>query len=249
MELNERIKNYWEGEATLYSRSIEEELKGPQRAAWQHLILDNAPAKEGLEILDIGTGPGFFPIILTEAGHHVTGIDITENMIKCAKENVRQAGVEATLLQMDCQALTFADNRFDLVICRNLTWTLNDPVTAYKEWFRVLRPGGRLLVFDACWYLHLFDEERRVKFEENEARIWKKYDRRAHSHADQEEGDKISKQLFMSDKYRPLWDVGMMIDIGFSKIFSTIDITGLVWDEVGKELNKTTPAFMVGGEK
>ncbi|HEY3423482.1 MAG TPA: class I SAM-dependent methyltransferase [Negativicutes bacterium] len=152
MELNERIKKYWEGEATLYSRSIEEELKGFQRTAWKELVLGNAPRREWLEILDIGTGPGFFPIILTEAGHHVTGIDITENMIKCARENVKQAEVEATLLQMDCQALSFADNSFDLAICCNLTWTLNDPVTAYKEWFRVLRPGGRLLVFDDKLY-------------------------------------------------------------------------------------------------
>lgn len=249
MGLNERIKNYWEGGATLYSQSIEKELEGFQRTAWKELILENAPGKEKLEILDIGTGPGFFPIVLTEAGHHVTGIDITENMIICARENVKRAGVAATLLQMDCQALTFADNSFDLAICRNLTWTLHDPVNAYKEWFRVLRPGGRLLVFDACWYLHLFNEDLRRKYEENEARIWQKYDRRTHSHADPEEGDKISRQLFMSDKYRPLWDLGRMIEIGFSKVFAEIDITARIWDEVSKELNKTTPAFLVGGEK
>ena len=47
---------------------------------------------------------------------------------------------------MDSHQLSFDDNTFDLLINRNVTWTLYDPEQAYKEWYRVLKPGGRLLI-------------------------------------------------------------------------------------------------------
>lgn len=150
--LNDEIKDYWEGESYVYSDIIKKSLDDEGKNAWADLVLGNAPKKEKLEILDVGTGPGFFPVLLGEKGHHVTGIDITENMIRRAAENISAAGVKADLAVMDCQNIQYHDESFDLVVCRDLTWTLADPVKAYKEWTRVLRKGGVLLVFDACWY-------------------------------------------------------------------------------------------------
>ena len=51
--------------------------------------------------------------------------------------------------QMDAQQLEFENETFDVVLSRNLTWTLPEPETAYAEWYRVLKPGGVLLNFDA----------------------------------------------------------------------------------------------------
>ena len=158
---NDKIKEYWEGEAGIYSEGIKAELKSETAENWKNLILEYAPEKEHLEVLDVGCGPGFFEIMLGKEGHHVTGIDITENMIHEAKENVKAAGLSADLMTMDCHNLNFPDETFDMVICRNITWTLDDPQKAYKEWLRVLKKGGRLLVSDACWYLHLYDEEKK----------------------------------------------------------------------------------------
>lgn len=249
MELNSEIKDYWEGEAKVYSRGIQEELDGPQCEAWKALIRDYVPRSGSLKILDAGCGPGFFPIILGEEGHEVTGIDITENMISCAEENVKARGQHAVLQTMDCQDLQFPDNTFDMVISRNITWTLGDPQKAYREWKRVLKPGGRLLVFDACWYLYLYDEELGKRYRDNEARINEKYGRNVHAHANPQKGDELSRQLFMSDKVRPLWDLEYLMSLGFAKVFAEPNIIDKVWDEKGKELNKLTPAFMVGAEK
>lgn len=249
MDFGKRIKQYWEGEAEIYSIGIEEELNGFQRQAWKKIVLENAPQKEKLEILDIGTGPGFFPIILGEEGHNVTGIDITENMISHAKKNVEKEGQRANLSTMDCHNLEFADNSFDLIVCRNLTWTIENPIKAYQEWYRVLKPSGKLLVFDANWYLHLFDEDLKMQYEAKEAKLMEKYGRKTHNHKNNEEGDKLSSQLFMSDKIRPQWDLSQFVNIGFTKVFSEINISELVWDEMGKELNSTTPQFLVGAEK
>ena len=68
---------------------------------------------------------------------------------------------------MDAQALTFADTSFDVVVSRNLTWNLQEPAVAYKEWCRVLKKGGLLLNFDANWYGYLFDEKKRQAYEED----------------------------------------------------------------------------------
>ncbi|WP_347489734.1 class I SAM-dependent methyltransferase [Desulfoscipio sp. XC116] len=249
MELNTRIKSYWEGEAEGYSDAIKDELKGFERKTWTKLILEYAPSKDCLDILDIGTGPGFFPIILSQVGHKVTGIDLTENMIECARQNLEKEGIAAKLWTMDCQALEFPDNCFDLLLCRNLTWTLDDPQKAYKEWFRVLRSGGRLLVFDACWYLHLFHEDLKKAYEKKQQEILLKYGRPLHQHKDQAEGDALSRKLFMSDKVRPQWDLNIMLCLGFSKVFADVFVGRRILTEQQQDINNIHPPFLVGGEK
>ena len=53
--------------------------------------------------------------------------------------------VSCTFKVMDGEKLDFKSGSFDVVISRNLTWTLPDAAGAYREWIRVLRPGGILL--------------------------------------------------------------------------------------------------------
>ena len=105
--------------------------------------------KDGMEILDVGTGTGYFAILLSQSGHQVTGIDLTDAMLKEARDNAALYQVHPTFQQMDAQKLAFLDQSFDVVISRNLTWTLPDPESAYREWMRVLKKGGILLNFDA----------------------------------------------------------------------------------------------------
>ena len=81
------IKEFWEGEAEGYDAGIKEELATNLDVQWKKLIFENSPQKPKLNILDIGTGPGFFPVILGQEGHNVTGIDVTNNMIRWAKKN------------------------------------------------------------------------------------------------------------------------------------------------------------------
>lgn len=248
--MNQEIKAYWEGEARVYNQGIQDELNGPQRLAWKKMILEYAPGDGALKILDAGCGPGFFPIILSEEGHEVTGIDLTENMIACAGENLSAQGLTASLMTMDCQDLSFEDNIFDMVICRNITWTLDNPGKAYQEWKRVLKPGGRLLVFDACWYRYLYDGELGKKYRENEKLVWEKYGRPIHQHVNPEKGDELGSNAFMSDKVRPQWDLDYLISLGFTKVFAEPNIMDkVIWDERGKDLNRLTPVFMVGAEK
>lgn len=63
----------------------------------------------------------------------------------------KELGLEITFLQENAQETGFADETFDAVVTRNLTWTLPDTKKAYEEWKRVLVPGGVLINFDAAY--------------------------------------------------------------------------------------------------
>ncbi|MCR4435081.1 MAG: class I SAM-dependent methyltransferase [Clostridiales bacterium] len=249
MEIQSRIERYWDGEAQRYSESIQNELSGFKREAWLKIITEHAPQKEKLDILDIGTGPGFFAIILSGLGHSVWAVDCTENMLAFARQNAEAAGVSPRFFKMDSHKLAFDDGSFDLIVCRNLTWTLREPEQAYKEWNRVLRPGGRLLIFDANWHLRLFDQEMRRKYEEDMERSRELGLRNPHDQADMEESDRISRELPLSRERRPQWDLEALKGCGFSPVFSETDITERVWDESEKIMYRSTPMFMVGGVK
>ena len=83
---------------------------------------------------------------------------------------------------MDTHKLEFEDDSFDVIVNRNVTWTLENPRDAYKEWMRVLKPGGSLIIFDACWYLWNYDKDLEKIYRENEKRVKEKYGRRIHQH-------------------------------------------------------------------
>ena len=84
MELLDKIEEYWTGRAEGYSQVNQGELATEQRRKWREHLIAHLGGKEPEEtkVLDIGTGPGFFAIILAEAGYQVTAVDYTEEMLK-----------------------------------------------------------------------------------------------------------------------------------------------------------------------
>ena len=157
-KLLDEIESYWSTRTEGYSEVNHKELAGTQKNAWLKVLTSQFPdkPKEEIRILDIGTGPGFFPVILAEAGYHVDAVDYTEGMLEKAKENAGELCRNIHFQRMDAQKLEFEDNTFDVVISRNLTWNLEHPDVAYREWVRVLKVGGKLLNFDANWYGYLY---------------------------------------------------------------------------------------------
>ncbi len=93
--------------------------------------------------------PDFLPILLAKEGHDVTGIDLTPDMISHAKELAAEEKTVCQFAVMDAENPDFKDEEFDVVVSRNLTWTLPDAEHAYQEWFRVLKPGGMIINLDA----------------------------------------------------------------------------------------------------
>ena len=147
--IESRVQSYWTKRAHNFNIVRKNELNSSISERWREEIVHFLPEGKVLQILDVGTGTGYFAILLSQIGHQVTGIDLTDAMLKEARDNAALYQVHPTFQQMDAQKLAFLDQSFDVVISRNLTWTLPDPEAAYREWMRVLKKGGILLNFDA----------------------------------------------------------------------------------------------------
>lgn len=259
----EEIADYWKYRSESYSELNMEEMHSWKRDAWRDLILQYAPSKgssgepsdRDLKILDVGTGPGFFAILLALEGYDVSAVDVTPEMIAHAKENADRYGAD---IHFYChraeQLLRVADDTFDLVVCRNVTWNLEYPKEALREWKRVLRPGGRMVYFDANWYQYLTDEgmaaamakdSRRLEelYPDYAAKVKKKY------LFQQERMEEIAKELPLSDVKRPDWDREVLTGLGMKDIVIRPDINQLVYDEMEQVRYRSTPMFLVSACK
>ncbi|EXI78074.1 MAG: Demethylmenaquinone methyltransferase [Candidatus Accumulibacter appositus] len=100
---------------------------------------------EPAQVLLSGIGTGL-DLPLLPAQHSYTGIDLTHAMLQRAVP--RAAQLDFRCLQGDCQRLPFSDHSFDLAILHLILAVLPDPVACLRETARVLKPGGRALIFD-----------------------------------------------------------------------------------------------------
>lgn len=104
-----------------------------------------------LDILDIACGTGDFTIEIARkmpAGSHITGVDISENMMEIGRRKVAEAGVDAALLQGDCEELTFGDASFDRVTVAFGVRNFDNLQKCLSEMKRILRPGGKLVILE-----------------------------------------------------------------------------------------------------
>ena len=108
---------------------------------------------EGTEfgsVLEIGAGTGFFIINLALAGvfdgTELHASDISEGMLAVCKRNGEEHGLQIHTQQGDAEALPYDDDSFDLVIGHAFIHHLPVPGKAIQEMFRVLKPGGRLVI-------------------------------------------------------------------------------------------------------
>ena len=267
-KLLEEIESYWSTRTEGYSEVNEKELRGMQKKAWLEVLEggfcgkvsmekecdeENPDEKDSLKILDIGTGPGFFSMILAEAGYHVTAVDYTPGMLEKAAQNaakfIGEKKNHIEFKRMDAQALDFEDESFDVIVSRNLTWNLPHPEMAYKEWLRVLKKGGRLLNFDANWYGYLYDDKKREAYENDRRNVERGSLDDHYLCTDIDRMEKIALQVPLSETRRPGWDVKVLKELGASQIQVNEDIWQQVWSEEEKLNYGSTPMFMIEVKK
>ena len=229
--LQDDIIQYWTARAPSYSEINQNELHGKQKEKWtayiQKRIEAVMPGKKKLKVLDIGGGPGFFSIIMTMAGYEATWLDRNEAMMGEAKKNAGPLAETIHYVLMDAEELTFPDNTFDVIVTRNLTWTLPHPQKAYVSWHRVLKKGGVLLNFDANWYNYLYNEEDRKLYERDreqveEAGVFDRY-----ISTDVATCERIAKEMPLSPVKRPHWDRDVLERLG-------MDVT--LHEEISEEI-------------
>jgi ubiquinone/menaquinone biosynthesis C-methylase UbiE len=133
-------------EATYTSRDVVEQRRAVRAA------LDLKP---GEDVLDIGSGPGQLAGEMAAEvapGGSVHGIDPSDSMLAIARRREAAAGsAPITLAAGDACSLAFADDSFDAATSTQVYEYVADMPAALNEAFRVLRPGGRLLILDTDW--------------------------------------------------------------------------------------------------
>ncbi len=110
------------------------------RNAWVLSELKTQFGQRSLAILDVACGGGFLANPLAEAGHDVTGIDLSQDSLEVAKRHDPTRSV--SYLSMDARALSFPDGRFDVVCMMDFLEHLPERDAVIREASRVLRPEG-----------------------------------------------------------------------------------------------------------
>jgi len=98
----------------------------------------------GLHVLDAACGPGFYITELLARGAEVSAFDASPVMVELARRRAAgRAPVEVAVLG---EPLPYPDGAFDLGVCALAIHYANDRNAAFAEFFRVLRPGGTLVI-------------------------------------------------------------------------------------------------------
>jgi len=240
------LKN-WTDASGEYSSSIRTELRSFKRQAWLDLIQENNGGKKNMRVLDVGTGPGFFAILLALEGHDVTAIDCTQAMLEEAKKNALAEHASVDFRAVDAHNTGFGNNQFDLIVSRNVTWTLFNAEQAYKEWWNILAPGGRLLIFDANWNLWLFNADLKRQHERDVEEYRRLYNEDAHPCTPEMEA--YRKSMPMCQRVRPEWDLNALKDAGFVNIKLDPDVWKRIYNEKEKLKYRSSLMFMLAAEK
>lgn len=220
--LNE-IKAYWNKRAEGYSISNKESLKSDEKQQYEEFFKKYIKADKKLKTIDMGCGPGFLAILLADIGYDSFAFDCTENMLLKAEENARDLGVKITTIKGDAQNPKIEDNTFDLLVSRNLVWNLENPEKAYKEWIRIVKPGGKIIIIDGNHYCYLFDK----RYMEERKRNKHMYEHKNIMGVNTEEINKIAYDLPLSKKMCPEWDKNILISLGVKII--NIDINEIFY--------------------
>ena len=175
----------------------------------------------------------------------------TEEMLETTKKNVEKYGVEKNveIIRQDIHNLIFEDETFDMVISRNVTWTIDDPHKVYGEWLRVLKPGGCFLNFDSNFLFSLYDEELQKQYKEDEKEaISQGYEPVPNDHL-ADGMDEVLPNLPTAKGRRPGWDVNQLMDYEFNNILIDKNVhEGLLsgFDEI---LHRNSKMFLLRVEK
>ena len=153
MPNKEKIRQMFDGIAPDYDRLNHLMSLGVDRSWRRRALREIVDAGRPQALLDIACGTGDFAIAIARRMHpgsRITGLDLSEGMLRVMRQKVADAGLEAQIdcLQGDCEALPFPDGTFDVATIAFGIRNFEHRETALREILRVLRPGGRLVILE-----------------------------------------------------------------------------------------------------
>ena len=245
MQLKALIQKRWGLSAEEYTAQIKDELKN-EALIWKKYIDDIVVPEPGIKILEPCCGPGFLSIALSGKDRDITGVDECPAMLKGARTNATQNRSFARFIQGDCHRLPYPDESFDLVVARDSLWTVYNPAEAYREWVRILRPGGRLLVFDSTWGAEFFDQElmdKKIKH-----RIKNNMPVEDYYYGDYGLGRELAVRSMLANVKRPDWDFSVLSKVKMD-INVDLDSWKYLWNEEKIKFYGYVPMFIINARK
>lgn len=209
--MKEEIREYWSRRADTFDQSPFHGMQAPgEKTAWLELIGRHVAALAGSDVLELAFGTGEITTVLLALGFRVTGLDLTEAMLRKAK--AKHAGAaDLSLFLGDAEDTREGDESHDAIVMRHLVWTLIDPITAFRDWYRVVRPGGRIVIIDGDFAETSFVKRWRRKLsqwmEKLEGAKGPVIDWAAH--------EAIMRQIFFSRGLKPGVLQSMLAEAGF----------------------------------
>jgi SAM-dependent methyltransferase len=209
--LKDEIAQYWTARSVNFDASPGHGITpGAERSAWNDLLGGCFGGLQGRKVLELACGTGEFTSLLVAAGADVTGLDLSPGMLAKARAKVPKA----KLYSGDAEDTKEPSATYDAVVCRHLVWTLPDPAAAFADWFRVLRPGGRLLIVDGDWVrLRLL-----ARLKHRLGRGLMRLMGRSPEHIDWVAHESIMRQVYFRDGLRPGPLSDLLNGAGFSAV-------------------------------
>jgi ubiquinone/menaquinone biosynthesis C-methylase UbiE len=113
-------------------------------------------------ILEVGCGTGGLLAAAAKLDLDIEGVDIALRWLVVARRRLDDQGLSVPLIAASADRLPYADASFDAVVADSLLEHADDPGAAVREWARVLRPGGTLLIWSPNRYTLTVDPHVRL---------------------------------------------------------------------------------------
>lgn len=182
-------------------------------------LKDATGSWDGLSVLDVGCGTGRLLLRGADEAVHMTGIDLSVEMINASIENTKQYEDKTTLVVGDACALPFSDNQYDMSLSTCVLFLLPEPELGMKEMVRVTKSNGKLVLLNPASKMsdenaNAFIEKHDLnQFETKALKQWAKVSTRRHRYTEEQLDELLFKYGANEISHYPVLDGLALITI------------------------------------
>lgn len=213
----EEIENKWTEGSSDYDDIIQRQLSSKRTVSYWTKELKNLLGPEPLRILEVGCGPGFMSIIAARLGHEVRAVDGSAGMVEKARRNMQHYHQAVEICQEDGVTLPLEQEQsYDVILSRDVVWTLYDPEKAFRRWKDVLKPGGKIIYFDGDYRTTEPTLKNKIRMKIADFLIY--VTERKTYESDEKESSGIYEKLPFTSQKRPEADFQALKKVRFARI-------------------------------